>query len=812
MGLALYTWHSTMYIRPHHFSLIILPIFWLSLILFTLKILAPAQAKNNQKLNSTSESGEPFTFKVPVNAVLVKVRVTDKRGVEIKDLTVDDFKLYEDGKLQRIQSFELESTQPVVSTELASQTNGQEKAETPRMQNPESSTNERTRLISCFIDDLTAVSVRNHYWVISALQRFVEEEMGPHDQVGIFSASGGVRIPFTSDKAVLQNQIKDLNMAKLDLFRTYRSKCPVMTDQQALRIIEAQGGMSFTRAIMEASRCLGLADDLNLGQNNNDLVEQHVRSEAFQQHQGAQSAIQRLVAGLRQHLRYLQHFKASKSMVLFSDGFVPGRSTRWRLDRVIDRALVSRVVFNVVDTRGLYTVGFNANSNEQARNVNPFGLSQEAFAAGLAFGQELSGMYSTQVEQSRPLEKLAADTGGIYFRDNNDLVAGLRQIRNSHYFYYMLSYASPNQKANGRYHKIKVEVNRPGVEFSHRRGYFASREEISFEDRKNEDIQLALEAPGDFDQIPVQLSYNYVRVEENLYRLSLFTKVSINGVNFLQKEGRHKNLFHLIIMVYDANDKYVEGSEKEVELNLSDSSYLTMLQHGFTSKMEVEVQGGSYKVRSVVRESNQTKMGAIQHTVKLLSPVADGENNQNQIGSIEQSVVPRILEDNRARPLEELGGSSSFSLASLESSNLVVSQETTQLANLDTEQQRSLLGNSDALIFKDVHIHHPLNDRIHREFPVTFFYKLFNLRYSEQKTGLTAKVQLIDEWGKIYRFRPISLGESKTHFLGGGEVSVAFNLSFKNMEPGEYKLTLMTTAPEAKGQSVGSKTTVKIEP
>ena len=142
-------------------------------------------------------------------------------------------------------------------------------------------------------------------------------------------------------------------------------------------------------------------------------------------------------------------------MVLFSDGFVPGRSTRWRLDRVIDRALVSRVVFNVVDTRGLYTVGFNANSNEQARNVNPFGLSQEAFAAGLAFGQELSGMYSTQVEQSRPLEKLAADTGGIYFRDNNDLVAGLRQIRNSHYFYYMLSYASPNHLS--RFTAVKMK-------------------------------------------------------------------------------------------------------------------------------------------------------------------------------------------------------------------------------------------------------------------------------------------------------------------------------------------------------------------
>ena len=44
---------------------------------------------------------------MPVEVVVVHATVTDKKGRPVKDLTVDDF--YEDGKIQRIQSFAVES-------------------------------------------------------------------------------------------------------------------------------------------------------------------------------------------------------------------------------------------------------------------------------------------------------------------------------------------------------------------------------------------------------------------------------------------------------------------------------------------------------------------------------------------------------------------------------------------------------------------------------------------------------------------------------------------------------------------------------
>ena len=106
---------------------------------------------------------------------------------------------------------------------------------------------------------------------------------------------------------------------------------------------------------------------------------------------------------------------------------------------------------------------------------------------------------------------------------------------------------------------------------------------------RNKDLQLALEAPVDFNQIPVQLDYESSGLEEDRYRLSVLTHVKIEGVQFLHQEGKHRNLLHLVTMVYDENDEHVEGSEQKVELNLTESSYLTMLDHGFTSKTEVEL-------------------------------------------------------------------------------------------------------------------------------------------------------------------------------------------------------------------------------
>src|SRR2546430_2129344 len=65
--------------------------------------------EETQKSSKDTQKPSSFTFKVPVDVVVVNATVTDKQGNSVKDLTVDDFKVYEDGKLLPIHTFALES-------------------------------------------------------------------------------------------------------------------------------------------------------------------------------------------------------------------------------------------------------------------------------------------------------------------------------------------------------------------------------------------------------------------------------------------------------------------------------------------------------------------------------------------------------------------------------------------------------------------------------------------------------------------------------------------------------------------------------
>ena len=664
-----------------------------------------------------------------MNTVLVNVTVTDKAGKPVTDLTVDDFELYENGKRQEIQSFEMESARPIIVPELGHPAGDQAGEQTPRVRSPQDTQGERTRLISCFIDDLTALTPRYYAWTISALKKFVAEEMGPQDRVGIFSASGNVRIPFTSDRKRLQDQIDDLVPGKLELSRP---------------LLHREWGTSVIRRI--------------------------------------RAAIRRLLLSLDQHLLFLRHVRASKSLVLLSEGFVPGPAMRWRLDRLIDQALRSRVTLNTIDMKGLHTANL--------------------------------GRYRALLERYQ--EKLAVDTGGIYFRDSNDLVDGLRQIHNTQSFYYVLSYAAPDPEPSGKYHRIKVEVDRPGLTLRHRKGYFAPREKLSLENSKNKDLQLALEAPVDFNQIPVQLDYESSRLDEDRYRLSVLTHIKIEGVQFLHQEGQHQNLLHLVTMVYDENDEHVEGSEQEVELNLSESSYLTMLDHGFTSKTDVELPAGQYRIKAMVREGNQAKMGSLEETVEV--PIKEGKASPP--GSIAKA---EVLEADKvsvpesgaeANPADadsaEADPIPSFAPDDLENGDLVLSQHLIPLADLSADEQQGLLEDGQSVTFGETLILPPIDHQIDRHYPVTIFYRLYNLKYPEECERMTAQIQLADESGRGSQFPLIPLGRGNIQSRRSGIVDVAFDLSLENVQPGRYKLTLMTRAPAAGGQSVGLQTTIMV--
>jgi VWFA-related protein len=418
------------------------------------------------------------------------------------------------------------------------------------------------------------------------------------------SASARVQYPFTSVKAQLLDEISGLHL-KLDRGTVHRVECPELTDLQAKDIREDVS--SATRSLQVAITETIICDHLEQVQNNVQIATSKVRSLAAQQNEEVQYRNRLLLTALRQHLRSLKHFEAKKSLILFSDGFLPDQH-RYELQEVVDMALRVGVVFNTIDIRGLFT------TNYQASDRVTIGNTVESSAI---LSQKPLLRHEDIMRQEEPLDQLAHETGGLFFHNSNDLYAGLRKINEDQSFYYVLTYASPASRADGRYHKIKLEVSRPGLQISYRKGYYAPKEQITFERRKKEDILEALQAPGNLNEIPIQLSYNYFQLDDARYQIALLTKVNIQGLQFVEEDSRHKNLFHLVVVAFDEHDSYVDGLEKSMELNLTDPSYAAMLSYGFTSKVDIKVPPGRYKIKAVVREANRTKMGSVRKTIEV---------------------------------------------------------------------------------------------------------------------------------------------------------------------------------------------------
>jgi VWFA-related protein len=555
-------------------------------------------------LSQTKKSGEKdpnadknqLTYKVPVDVVVVTVTVTDKQGKPVRDLTVNDFKLNEDGKPQPIHTFSLESYKTTQSLAAA----GRAPVPAPAAAAEPAGRPARPRMFSFMIDDM-ASSYDHFPATIAAIRKFVTEDMTPGDQVAIYSASGSIQDNFSDDRQLLLAEIGALPR-KLMMRPLAKADCPSLTDLQAQSIaLNRLGDDAMNVAFLEAYACLGLDDKES---RSITIAEPLIRMSAMQQYQENQYRARVLLQTLRQHVRSLRHFEAQKNVILFSDGFLL-EEVIYDLQDAVDQALRAGVVLNTVDVRGLYIAMFNA--KEGSAGTVRSGLS---YLKQKMLAQDMSA-------KEDPLSLLAHDTGGIFHHNSNDLSAGAKAVVGRETFQYVLSYAAPSMKADGKYHKIKLEVSRPDLTMNYRNGYYAPKEQISFERRKKEDILEAIRAPGNVNEIPVKLAFNSSQFDDTRYEVELVTHVDIRKLQFAEEDSRLKNLISMVIVAYDESNKYVDGVQKDISFNLAPESYTELMSRGFDSKVIFRIPPGRYKIKAVIRESVRTKIGSLTKWIEI---------------------------------------------------------------------------------------------------------------------------------------------------------------------------------------------------
>ena len=92
---------------------------------------------------------------------------------------------------------------------------------------------------------------------------------------------------------------------------------------------------------------------------------------------------------------------------------------------------------------------------------------------GEEYAENLSLAGRSLQETQATMTQVAADTGGLVYKNQNDLDHAVALSVHDGASYYLLGY-SPEGKTDGKFHKIEVKVNRPGVTVRSRRGYYAS--------------------------------------------------------------------------------------------------------------------------------------------------------------------------------------------------------------------------------------------------------------------------------------------------------------------------------------------------
>jgi VWFA-related protein len=118
----------------------------------------------------------------------------------------------------------------------------------------------------------------------------------------------------------------------------------------------------------------------------------------------------------------------------------------------------------------------------QRANVAVYGFSPDGLLTLSATAADASSAAaSTRIEGMRAseggLRTFAENTGGRAFVSTNEPWLGVTDVFRENSFYYLLGFRSSDPVTDGRFRKVEVRVNRPGVTVRSRTGYFGPRKE-----------------------------------------------------------------------------------------------------------------------------------------------------------------------------------------------------------------------------------------------------------------------------------------------------------------------------------------------
>jgi VWFA-related protein len=428
----------------------------------------------------------PPSFAAQAELVTVDVVVLGPGGKPVSGLTRDDFVVKEDGRPQKLTAFE--AVEALVPELAAPETVASSPSRARVVTNVAGPPTRRTFAI--VFDDLHVgdLNIEN---AKKAVETFVKRETGAGDRVVLATVSDA-RFWATTRGGEDAAWREALSCVRSHKPLRGRSECePTYYEAMQIELNNTWVQSLFGRRI--AALCVPPTmrpspEQLAAGTADVPSAARIVgpsASEAYSRYRAQLTGTLRI---LREIIVKLGAARGRKALVLVTEGF-PADTSLDVFREVREQAARANVAIHFLDARGLA--------------AGPEFLSA-AGSTGLIPGRDIGPTMAMWKLEDAGSKALADETGGLVLQ-TNDLVSGLMRLADESRVTYLLGYEPTNEKRDGRYRKLKVEVRRLGLRVRARAGYFASKggEQPTPKPRP---VERAMSELFDSEAIPLRLA------------------------------------------------------------------------------------------------------------------------------------------------------------------------------------------------------------------------------------------------------------------------------------------------------------------
>jgi VWFA-related protein len=554
-------------------------------------------------LASQLSSQQNAVFSTTANVVVVNVTVTGRDGKAIRNLTKDDFLLYEDGKLQSLQSCELQKLDSTplepIPVEQAKTLQTRESPKppagpVPKAPAPKAEDLQDHRLI-VMLFDFSSMQPQEQIRSVDSAIKFLSSHMTSSDMVSIMVFGTDLKTvqDFTADR--------DLLISTLHAFH-----------------------------IGDASELSGQATE---GADAQDIGGQFVADETEFNIFNSD----RKLAALEDAARKLQYYPEKKALVYISSGIQKsGVDNQSQLQATVNAAIKANVAFYPIDARGLMA-------------TPPGGDASTAASVG-------SNLYSGSAQQTlmvnfhntqETLDTLAADTGGKALLDSNDLTLGMTQVQKDISTYYMLTYATANGAEDGKYRRIQVKLApkladlRAKLDF--KQGYYAPTTFAKMTGTNKEaELQQALSSGNPMTDLPMAVEVDYFRLAKGKYFVPVSVRIPGSALTFQSKGAKAATELDFIGEIRDARGHPASAVRDTIPLKVASATAGEVGRKQIQYDTGFTLAPGKYSLKFVARENGEGKVGTFE-TPFTIPDLASG--NPLRLSS--------VILSNQVQPLKE---------------------------------------------------------------------------------------------------------------------------------------------------------------